>query len=563
MLHELFDSPLALPPWAIDEYAVRRLTGTNEAPTDEEDSAIRLSISTLQAQLNLPSGVFDDTGTRCLDASEIQALIDRRRAVNSPFRKLPTELICLILVEVYDTHDFGVARHGVLTPPHPLWHLSHISRFWRAAANACPQLWTNVSIEIVDPSPSAMELHNPLEKLETQYARAANLPVHMALTAWPLSKSLDRQWMAGFLAGSHRWTTLYVRCGTAQFDQLRPLAEPGRLPRLRSLALHSLEASRPPQGVSEVFAHAPQLNKIDLTTFACDSPSPLLALPWKAITAYRGAYHARLHLELFSRCSNLTTAVLGFVAIPTLTVDELPPSYQNLSPLKSRVIAHKLQNLTLNAPGHFLFDALDAPVLDVLALRGSVQRLSLLTFLQRVPATRLDSGIPNGNALTTLIWDHVHLYTGNEATYDSLVLPPTALLQTMPSLRRLVLRVPQRQQLSFGRAERQELIAGLRTPMEAYPLLAVLEIEDPFYAQPQEKKFQLELLAAVCVRARERSNIFTVLRLALGSRAAFPLGANAVSAAMDNVRVFRDGGMLGALQVEVLSQLDMAEFTNY
>ncbi|KAF7332481.1 F-box domain-containing protein [Mycena kentingensis (nom. inval.)] len=472
------ESPLAIDPWSVDEQITRRLSLSNEPPSDQEDELVRNSIHSLQALFDLPSsfGVFIDGSTRSLD---VHSLLTSRAAVVSPIRRLPAELICEILIEAYASHDFAG------TAPHPLWRLSHISRFWRATAIGCPQLWNNICVEIVDPSAETMERRHSLDKLQLLYERAANLPVHVSFTAWPLSTSLDKRWMAGFLADSHRWSTLRVACTSKSFDQLWPLALSGRLALLQSASLHCLEASRRPNCIDELFVNASNLRSLDLTSPSCDSPSPLLILPWTQITSYRASYHARLHLELFLRCPKISRASLGFY--PTLLGQgDLPPAYANISALTSRVVAARLKHLTLNAPEQLILDALDAPR----PRRASDPR--------RHP--------------TRPIVLHMH------SVDATLVLPPAALLLALPNLRRLVLRPavvtpkPSSSSIStssgIAKAERAELLKAIGS----MPNLHALEIDDAFWRYRQNA----EVLWRCVEQKQKQQNGLSLFRLALG-----------------------------------------------
>ncbi|KAF7312755.1 hypothetical protein MIND_00290600 [Mycena indigotica] len=543
MFSDVFDSHLFPPPWVLDEHVVCRLVGSNDAPTDEEAAAMQHSIATLQAQLDLPSGLLDHTGTRFIDSAEIQTLIDRRRIANAPFRKLPTELICTILLLVYNDHDFGTRR------PHPLWHLSHISRFWRAAAVGCAQLWTNMAVEIVDPSPEAMAVRYPLEKLAMLYERAASLQISVSLTLWSSSEYLEATWLPVFLAGSHRWGTLYIRCSAARFALFATLNAAGRLPLLEAVSLHSLESNKAPCGVTELFANAPRLSNIDLTDASSQVPSPILTLPWNSMASYRATYDLRLHLELLHRCQNIKSAVLGFLP-PLAVTHSLPPAYQSLSSRGTTVMARRLQALTLYTPSRGIFRSLDAPNLQTLFLCWEVIGGPLLSFLQRVPPNHFSA---NGNILTTLVWDRVRLLEVNGASAWA-AFPSISVLRALPSLRRLLIRVPQAHQpLEPSRVQRQLFLVTLAQTRETCPMLSVLEIEDAFLACEAEEKYHVQLIHAVCLRA---GDFFRVFRWAFGCR--WRAGAEARRHAVGLVTALKAQGQVASgFEIEVLDYLDM------
>ncbi|KAJ7888089.1 hypothetical protein B0H14DRAFT_2219941, partial [Mycena olivaceomarginata] len=66
---------------------------------------------------------------------EIAENIRQHRAILSPIRRVPPELVCEILVLSLSSDD---DRDIANEPP---WHLGHICRFWRHCVLACPALW--------------------------------------------------------------------------------------------------------------------------------------------------------------------------------------------------------------------------------------------------------------------------------------------------------------------------------------------------------------------------------------------------------------------------------------
>ncbi|KAJ7190550.1 hypothetical protein GGX14DRAFT_482963 [Mycena pura] len=479
-------TPFSLP-FSLD---ITHLVTSNDTPLDSEDVAIRSTISTLRERLELPSGLIGDLdkASRSTDPSIIRHLISKRLAVVSPFRRIPADIIYEIFIEVYNSTEFN-------GPPHPLWHLGHICRFWRAVAISCPHLWNCINVEIIDPSADALDRLNPLSKIEIQYSRSANLPIKMALTSWPLLKDVDSAWLTGFFSGSDRWSSLRVRCSSTAFEALRPLH--GRLPLLRRLEVLAFEYNRAPQALADIFAVAPQLTEVILTDENCEMLSPQITLPWRQLTVYRGMYDFSDQLELLQALPNATDCTLGFSSAVT-------------APLTSGKVTRRWHRLHLSSPRYFL-TWLTAPALEELHLRGEVSAPSLYSFFPR-----------SACQLTALVWDRVLFYhSPGEQLGD---VPPPAFLRTLPCLRRLVIR-PRPQHEDDPPLERHALFdalaacgPGTDADAELCPALVELACDDAYVVT--NAVLVSKLLGMV--EARLRNTRLVSFRLALGGRTAPP-----------------------------------------
>ncbi|KAJ7112137.1 hypothetical protein C8R44DRAFT_741851 [Mycena epipterygia] len=186
-------------------------------------------------------------------------VVSQYSGVLSPIRRVPPELIS----EVFSwtsPHTRKIGKNTVVQPP---WHLGHIYGSWRDTAIAYPLLWN--SFNILHSPEHPHENTFPLSMIETQLLRLLDLlqPVKGRLT------QLQRM--------------EFVDC--AQGD----------------VTAEELEESC----LSDIFSTAPNLREVLLTGPDFTEYSPVLAIPWRQITRYRGVYSVRWQLDILDSAPNI------------------------------------------------------------------------------------------------------------------------------------------------------------------------------------------------------------------------------------------------------------------
>ncbi|KAJ7648102.1 hypothetical protein FB45DRAFT_998929 [Roridomyces roridus] len=371
----------------------QHLLTSNIAPLDAELTILLQAIADTEARLQ----VLHET------APERDALVARAeqyKAILSPVRRVPPELVCEVLAMVPCTRKIGSQ-----TVDQPPWKLGHVCRSWRHWALGCPWLWCSFSI--VHRKDDFRE-DFPLVMLETQILRAATVPL-----------SIDFHWLKGdglegtffwdlLLPLCHRWKSLcmkfpHLESAESLLDLLHSTKD-----HLSSLATVELmirsEGDPEWQAVErDLFSTAPRLRELLLSDVCRVHYSPNMSAPWSQITRYRAVQEGPQILHMLQNSPNLVECSLGFDSL-----DELDATHHRIM-----VVVPHLRRLSVDSS--IILAYITAPSLEHLSTDG---RLSCaLSFVQR-SSCRLKS-----------------LAIGSVSDVDSLV----PLLEACSSVEQLVL----------------------------------------------------------------------------------------------------------------------------
>ncbi|KAF7375619.1 F-box domain-containing protein [Mycena sanguinolenta] len=305
------------------------------------------------------------------------------RAVLSPVRCLPQELICEIFVQVL----LSECGENSSRLPQP-WRLGHICRSWRRAALSYPRLWPSITF----PSLGTRERS---AMMEIQLSRSGNTPLDIL---WEGDKLVESRLLKLVTTHSNRWHVLRLPSHQPLFGDsrsalkwLRPVA--GRLAQLRRLEVVTASDNLL---VTDVFAAAPALREVVLTDreFSVSSPERI-NIPWAQITHYRGCYPLSRQLKILQKASNLIECAIG---------------YSPLSPsaLSRRILLPQLRRLHLTDAE--ILDYIDAPLLETLSYRITFRGSSSLIRLRFKSLTKLafidsQTSLPSSKVITLLLQD--------------------------------------------------------------------------------------------------------------------------------------------------------------
>ncbi|KAJ7746002.1 hypothetical protein B0H16DRAFT_1889227 [Mycena metata] len=277
-----------------------RFLASNDVPPESEMPLIREIITIAQ----------DEVDTLDARISELQATLaqlthtrdaavehlERYRAIMSPVRHVPPELLCEIFASVWAIHALD---EQVQKPP---WYLGQICRAWRHHALAYPYIWNTITI----PASQSPEL---LPAIETQLVRSAHAPLDLAFR--DVQRDVEPPLLDVVLPLCGRWRSLSL-----QFD---PASRPGALewlsrPKFHPDALESMDLARAYDIVSDAFAVAPRLYQVHLTDWQFqDTSRPTLTIPWQQITHYRGTGRWSQQLALLDTIPNLVEGAMGLI----------------------------------------------------------------------------------------------------------------------------------------------------------------------------------------------------------------------------------------------------------
>ncbi|KAJ6455558.1 hypothetical protein C8R47DRAFT_208807 [Mycena vitilis] len=349
-----------------------RLLGSNEPPSESEIPSICKIISGSEAQIHALDVQMDSVDahidsleahiqrlhtSRALLAQRRTAIakhIHQHRAMISPVRRVPSELICEIFVLVMSPRN----TTDRFQPP---WWLGHICQSWRQTALSYSSFWSSISV----PSLLSAEVDH-WSRIEAQLIRAAHALLNIS---WPdVKDKVDPALLRLVLPHCSRWRSLYFDVHPSYEDRLLNWLQPvnGHLGRLERLQV--ISAKR--MVIPDVFSNAPNLRQIVFTDENfCHSPASIV-IPWGQITHSRVTFTEERHFEILNDASNLLACSIGFT------------NFHDSSPDTLRVL-HRLRRLCIE-DDKFLRH-LTAPLLvDLTIVRFTS---ATLPFLQRSRCT--------------------------------------------------------------------------------------------------------------------------------------------------------------------------------
>ncbi|KAJ7154375.1 hypothetical protein C8R43DRAFT_923043 [Mycena crocata] len=352
--------PLAvpLPPAQGPSLDLTRLLVTNEAPPESTIPLIYCIISEeerlvedLESQIERMQVALTQLIER---RKETQESVHQHRAILSPVRRLPPELICEIFMLLRSAQDRNAP-----------WHLGWICQSWRRIAISYPHLWCTFYTRVSGCIPG----------LETQLLRSAQAPLYVSFDG-----VYDEALQPLFLHCG-RWSTLRIR-GSYMDDASNFLhLAAGRAVQLKHLEVLCGDI----EGLDDFLSTVTTLREVLLTNRTLIEASPLINIAWDQITVYRGRYRAENHLQILQAAPNLRECSLGCV-LPWLDEPEAPPTTP-ISLLHLRRLYLDEYTLDKDDPG--LLRHLTAPMLKDLLFhpRDGLQGNSLLPFIQRSACT--------------------------------------------------------------------------------------------------------------------------------------------------------------------------------
>ncbi|KAJ7044955.1 hypothetical protein C8F04DRAFT_1067155 [Mycena alexandri] len=324
------------------------LITSNNLPLDSDIPFIRAIVRDGETQVDALNEQIHDLVQRRDRAAEH---VRQHRAILSPVRRLPPELLC----EIFElsSNDKG-----------PSWHVGHICRSWRHTALSYPPLWSSIAIS------STLSLET-MTSIQTQLLRSANVPLDIYWGSDRIDHDTHSSWSDVVLPYSRRWRTLHIhnhRSRVGGLDWLRPVK--GRLDQLKELTITSCNGTDMP----DVFTTAPNLRRVFLTDAKFSYTSQPISITWGQITHYRGVYALERQMEILNAAQNLLFCDISFFYNTPL--DPTTP-----------IILPRLRGLSLQMA--FFLSKLTTPVLETLVLHNAKEvYLSVLpSFIQRSSCT--------------------------------------------------------------------------------------------------------------------------------------------------------------------------------
>ncbi|KAJ7484550.1 hypothetical protein FB451DRAFT_1232847 [Mycena latifolia] len=425
---------------AIMDTPFAQFLGTNYCPEDQEIAHIKTLLVEPTRRLNLLDSeiarmkqVMDKLTT---ERDNLGAYVEAHRALISPFRRIPLDIIQEIFTACLPTH-----RNCIMSAREAPVLLGRICSSWRALSLSTPHLWAR--LHIVEPThlPRASlmlyeeKMAQRLEVAKTWLGRSGQCPLSISLEPGIVLDSdspYDGLLLRALIPFASRWRHIKFTIPISTADTLSHLVE-NDVPILQDITIYERPASRhyyTPWTSFEIF-RGPKISNFSISSNA-QGLSPLdLPLRWSQLTELSlvdlipqwnldSSLTRTKALQILSRCSQLRTcrivvdfrragdpseiAGMEIVECPFLhTLDlQFYPRFSNEEPMFAHLTMPELRHLTLRGnlptivprispilPASTQLESLD--IADVL-WRSGIEKLlrGLPPSLQRLEASHLD-----------------------------------------------------------------------------------------------------------------------------------------------------------------------------
>jgi hypothetical protein len=362
---------------------VTQLLSTNCIPTDHQVQQIQPiisqcenEISGLDAQVTATQAILDK---QLKQRSVLEDRLESHRALLSPARRLPSDVITVIFFQCLPTEQYP----GFSAQEAPLL-LTTVCRGWRELALSNPLLWSAFHISPTSIPQSWRKrdtvLHRPqIKAVEAWLARSGRCPLSISLISRGQNKDFESVLLNLLVQHTHRWKDIHFRLNSAVFPILAKLRSHA-VPLLQHI---SLDIATYQWGDSSwgsldwkclaLLRAAPSLQRVVLLSVSNGGH----ALPWKQLT----------HLCMAS--SNLAQGIDTPEALKILGL------CSQLKSCRLNIIANTKTLIHLSSP----LPNITLPLLESLHLRSFDARYSLGLILEHLDVPKLhDFGVESGYA---------------------------------------------------------------------------------------------------------------------------------------------------------------------
>ncbi|KAJ7157339.1 hypothetical protein C8R46DRAFT_424167 [Mycena filopes] len=264
------------------------LLASNDPPLDSDYTRILDIISVGQDRIDVLDSQIRALQTRLAplvrERDETVKHVRERRAIVSPLRRVPPEVLCEI---------FASSIEGSESGEEPPWYLGHICQSWRRIALGYPGLWTHLIIR------------EDLPCIEEQLLRAGNALLDVY---WSGRQNKENVGLAD-LMGPHygRWRALRIDYVFNHAPEWLRFAN-GHLDQLETLEM----TGSPDVAIPIFLSVAPNLRHVFLNDLDFAECCPWIPVPWAQITHYRGTFLLHRQVEVLQTAQNLLVCSVGF-----------------------------------------------------------------------------------------------------------------------------------------------------------------------------------------------------------------------------------------------------------
>lgn len=362
-------------PLSTNSSPINHLLLTNNPPLESEESIIRHIISITELKQTETDKLINQLVNQ---RNDTQKIIDSHKAILSPIRRLPPELIAEIAFQTLAPHGLWV---GLNTNTGP-WRLAQICRIWRNVVTNLPKLWSSLRFFISSKSP--VLVRNPEEIMAALLHRSGTSPLSIEYTEECTLEEVvyPTQIMQMLVGQCHRWERLDLTLTSDSMGIIKLNDARGKLPVLERLHL-TIEAEYvPATHTIDAFSIAPRLRGL----LVQNESNIIVELPLEQLETFAERHELHLpHALLFPRLLN--------VAICDLTQNlSLPTSFLDTDGPQS---LPRVRDLTIE--GTDVFSLLTTPKLEYLEVTTRSDSLMPLASMFRRSKCALTSLIINLN----------------------------------------------------------------------------------------------------------------------------------------------------------------------
>ncbi|KAJ6472785.1 hypothetical protein DFH09DRAFT_1380341, partial [Mycena vulgaris] len=296
--------------------------GTNYCPQDREIFGIKtLLVDPVRRLQRLDDEIADlrkALEKLAAERDSLDAYVDAHRALISPARRLPLDIIREIFIACIPTH-----RNCVMSASEAPLLLGRVCGSWRTISLSTPRLWS--SLHVVEPialynsalKPFKEKMAQRVETTKTWLGRSGQCPLSISLQcathriAFP---SATQGLLRALLPFASRWEHISF---TASFSVLAPTSHltGADVPMLRSVNIREYSTGNPEDTVlwdSLGFLRAPEISLFSVFCVGISSPLDL-PLRWNGLTdlSLVSGWSSEISLMVISRCPQLRTCRLA------------------------------------------------------------------------------------------------------------------------------------------------------------------------------------------------------------------------------------------------------------
>ena len=258
---------------------LQHLLESNATPSDSEVITIRTLITNAEASIEKLHRRFP-TRYRASQVSKLLKTIEAHRALLSPVRYLPSEILQEVFLYYVDKQDPNDAT--IRTMP---WRLGHITHRWREVALSLPSLWDDIPkiylFETGLEQSFVQALICLLRRTGTSRTLKLNIGQYQGFGSLRMGYESPTSIIEKIMLHSERIEQLCIEVNSTTMPLLQGFK--GRLPNLRILrVLYYVPA---PNLNIDVFETAPALRQVSLGGL-CHNSSVNVLLPWSQITHF-------------------------------------------------------------------------------------------------------------------------------------------------------------------------------------------------------------------------------------------------------------------------------------